>query len=319
MSGQSKLVTSVLVVPGLFKAEDLAQNEFSSVLYSWLKRSQSQESNDFFYPLIMRLFGYDDYITRYDWASLRARHDNLDRGRYWLCADPIHLSVDVAHVYSLGNAYFELTLDEAQAYIDYLNQHLPLGSSLCLGNHPLQWYINLDKYYQFDLFPPDCIFGKTLVDKMPKGPDSAFALSLYNDIQMLLYGCDLNHQRRLAGRPTIDALWLWGAGKKIGPSSNCSWSQVVSNNDIILELAKLNDIDCISLIENQTDLADLFTQNGSILIVDDRYQFIDSAQKPYHFFSPKWLKNIKELYPGNSKRYVQEKGVITFLRRVLSI
>ena len=294
---KSKSFKRTLVIPGLFQSEDLVQAEGALPLSAWLKKSTAFDAHDSFYALIMQLFGYDDYDVSYDWASLRAEH--------CLCADPIHLNVDVVHVYSLGNTYLDLTLEEAQCYIDYLNPHLPGGLSLRVANNSLEWILVSDTSYQIDVCAPDGIFGKTLMDKMPQGADVAVILSLFNDIQMLLYGCDLNHQRRLAGRPTIDALWLWGAGQKIVPSSHCPWDLIVSNNNMVLELARLNHVKTIKL----TDHVDFSSQDGSILIIDDRY----------HSVSPDWLQSINVLYPGNGKRYVQKRSLLNLLRQVLLI
>lgn len=318
MLRQLRPFNHTLLIPGLLPFDDFSQVEFSSVLSAWLKASVSHAAPYFFYSLVMQLFGYAG-TAYYDWASLRVSREHFSEQGFWLCADPIHLSVDVAHVYSLGNAYFDLTLEEAAQYIDYLNQHLPVGCALRLGHHPLQWYLVSDQCYQFEVCPPEGIFGKTLLDKMPQGSDRAVLLALFNDIQMLLYGCDLNHRRRLSGRPTIDALWLWGSGKKIDLNSACPWGQVISNNDIVLELATLNHIDAIPLT-GKTDLTILLAQKKATLIVDDQYQFRDLAQKPYLSFSAKWLKYINELYPGNGKKYIQKKlGIWQLWQRILSI
>ena len=294
---QLKSFNSTLVIPGLFQSENLIQTEGASPLSAWLKTSTVSDAHDSFYQLILQLFGYDNCNAQYNWASLRAPQ--------CICADPIPVNVDIAHVYSLGNTYLDLTLEEAQCYIDYLNPQLPSGLSLQVGDNPLQWHLVTDKNYQFEVCAPDGVFGKTLVDKMPQGPDAGVMLALFNDIQMLLYSSELNQQRRLAGRPTIDALWLWGVGQQIIPSVNCRWDLVISTNDMVLELARLNHVKTLKL----TDDVNLSVARGSILIIDDRYQGV----------APDWLQSVHVLYPGNGKRYVQKRSLLNLLRQVLLI
>ena len=106
-----------ILMPGLLKSKEQIQRTRAPQLYKWFCKSRHHEVAFSYYPLLLELFHYPK--GDYDLARLRAQVDGLDASAYWLCADPIHLGVDVAHVYSLGNAYFNFSLDDLVRYISH--------------------------------------------------------------------------------------------------------------------------------------------------------------------------------------------------------
>ncbi|PHQ82462.1 MAG: hypothetical protein COB66_00145 [Coxiella sp. (in: Bacteria)] len=296
---------STVVVPNLFESIDSLQVDLAPALARWLKTARFEPASIAFYELIMQLFGYPQ--ASYNVAQLRAVQDGLAADKLWLCADPLALAIDVAHIYSIGNAYLALTRDEAEAYAAYLNASLPDGIELYVADS-LRWYLSLQTPCHEDTYEPSAILGKTLVDKMPKGT----LRQLYNEIQMLLHTCDLNQARRRADKPTIDALWLWGSGEQVQPQSSCAWQHVVSNDPIVYALAALNGVP-----NNEWSETPLEKARGVAgqLLVDARFQCVDLAEFSYRHFSQGAVRFLETLYPGHGRSYARQN----WLRRMFKM
>ena len=280
-----------LMMPGLLESRaKLAKNQ-APALAAWLRKATERVVAEDYYELLLQQFGYP--AGDYQLAQLRAIADGLDPQRHWLCADPLHLAVDVAHIYSLGNAYLELSMEEVSAVVEDINKLLD-NSVRLVAVHPLRWYLELTEEWHFSCVSPQQLLGKTLVDKMPEGRDALPVKSLFNEIQMLLYGHEVNQQRRQQQRPTLDGVWFWGAGKPLAPLTTCDWDGVISDDPIVCELARLNNICLYSEADKP---------RGKILLVDVQYQFQDVADVHYAKFEFNRLANVKRLFIGNGLAY----------------
>lgn len=289
--------TYTMVIPGLMPSREHVDDP---ALSHWLAASKEERAPESYYAVLMQLFGYPEAL--YNFAKLRAVYDGLDATAHWICADPVHLGVDVAHVYSLGNAYLDLSQQDVSAYVDMLNSQLQ-GRFELHAPHPLRWYIKLDRRWEADCRFLDEILAKTIVDKLPQGPDALPATLLFNELQMLLHNASLNVQRRQQAQPTVDALWLWGLGRDIPRLQSAHWDCVQTNDVLALALARLNRIKTAALSE--------YVQ-GNVLFVDTQYQFKDSSEQRFQQVSD----HLKKLYVGNGLAYVKRsaQGCFSFLR-----
>ncbi len=276
-----------LVLPGVIQSRDQAGANCTGELAKWLARSKEERVCASYYDLLLTFFHYP--LQRYDFANVRAQFDGLDSQAHWLCADPIHLGVDVAHIYSLGNAYLDFCPDELTEYIDTLNQYLPSGLEL-VAPHPLRWYLKLEAKWDIECAYPDEILAKTILDKLPRGKDARHAITIFNELQMLLHEHPCNRRRRQQGEPTLDALWLWGAGKSLPRQSGLAWDCVQSNDALALALAKHNHI-------NDTDLTQ--SVSGNVLFIDTRYLFQDASEARHCVLN----KSVHKIYIGNGLAY----------------
>lgn len=151
-------------------------------------------------------------------AALRHGGENLDAddntllAANWLCADPAHLRLQQEHIVLADADYLEPDTAEATAVIADLNRTFAdLGEFS--APHPQRWYLRLHQTLPQSLTslpPPSAAVGRTLAASLPADAGSAPLRQLLNELQMFLHAHPINVARAAAGRPAINALWLWG-------------------------------------------------------------------------------------------------------------
>jgi hypothetical protein len=75
-------------------------------------------------------------------------------------------------------------------------------------------------------------------DLLPRGAGARRALALLTGMQLALHGHALNQAREARGQPTINSVWLWGAGRLPG-SAHAPWQSVCSDDPLAAGLARL--------------------------------------------------------------------------------
>jgi hypothetical protein len=124
-------------------------------------------------------------------------------------ADPVGLKVDWMHVYMLGNQHLQLSEQETQAYLKFINAHLQSYSLELAAHSNRRWYLkDVEADQCLSVNPNKCI-GQSLVRLLPENHQQKFWLQLFNEIQMVLYQCEMNQQRMQRNEPTVDAIWFW--------------------------------------------------------------------------------------------------------------
>lgn len=208
-------------------------------------RRVSGQSDQGFYQLIMRLFGYSN--VNYNYAQLRAVYHGLDPEVSWLCADPLRLTLDVAQAYAAtaeGWQFDQAQLDECVAY---LNSQLE-GGYRVYAPTSTAWYLACPKPLSISVDAPLDFCGQSLLSHLPQGADGLQAVKLFNELQMLLHSYG-----QLSG---VDALWLWGGGEVITPQKLVPWQSVISSDSTVLALADLHQITHYKF-DAETDLSRL--------------------------------------------------------------
>ena len=135
------------------------------------------------------------------------------RDAAWLCADPAWVEPDMSGARLLACGQMQLSPAEAEALAQPL---MPLfeeqGMQLDLTT-PDHWHLRLPPGMAVPDFPaPERALGENLLQHLPQGPEGRRWRILQNDLQVALHQHPLNAQRRAAGRPPVNSLWLWGAG-----------------------------------------------------------------------------------------------------------
>ena len=64
---------------------------------------------------------------------------------------------------------------------------------------------------------PEAMVGRSPRGFEPTGPDGPRLRRLMSEIEMWLFDCATNRERRTAARPPISGLWLWGGGATDAP------------------------------------------------------------------------------------------------------
>ena len=65
--------------------------------------------------------------------------------------------------------------------------------------------------------PTDAARGNSVDALLPQGADALLVHGWVNEIQMLLHEHPINTAREARGAPTVNSLWLWGAGHLVQP------------------------------------------------------------------------------------------------------
>ncbi|WP_291994282.1 hypothetical protein [Candidatus Accumulibacter sp. ACC003] len=135
----------------------------------------------------------------------------------WLCADPVHLRLHQERLILADGGSLAIALDEAQAIAGELNRQFADVGTFHVATAD-RWYLQLAADFDvgdlshFDVLPLSLVTGRRVGRQLPETPQARALRQLLNEVQMVLHGQAANEQREESGRPTINSLWLWGAG-----------------------------------------------------------------------------------------------------------
>ncbi len=177
-------------------------------------------------------------------AAVGREADRGDAGSHaWLRADPVHVRPDLngARLLAHGGA-MQVEPADVEALMPALK---PLfGDAGVALDAPVteRWYLRLPPGTVLPGFsPPDAALGAELLEHMPGGdsrsPEARRWRSLLSEVQVLLHNHPRNAMRQAAGRPAINSLWFWGAGR-LPTEVRCTYRHVMSEDDTWLAFAK---------------------------------------------------------------------------------
>ncbi|SMB26824.1 conserved protein of unknown function [Sterolibacterium denitrificans] len=179
---------------------------------------------------LCQAFGIDDEQPPY--AALRrlgeqsadadANAADQHTDHYWICADPVHLSIEKRRM-TLGENTAPASSEELQAIAAALQPLLAeceYADTLGIrAFHPAaagHAYLQLARLPAIDTTPPSLASGYESLQ--PQGAEAGPWRRLLNHVQMLLHALPCNAQRSARNLPPLNSLWLWGAGRL--PASN---------------------------------------------------------------------------------------------------
>ena len=144
----------------------------------------------------------------------------------WARADPVHLRLMRDHVVLVPSAGFELSASEASALCDALNRHF--GGLKFTACEPRRWCVTPAEAIES---PNPLELAGRVID--PRGSTAP----LLNEVQMVLHAHPINEAREARGEPTVNSLWLWGAGS--AKHARCDWQSVAADDPAVLGAARL--------------------------------------------------------------------------------
>lgn len=132
---------------------------------------------------------------------------------YWLRADPVHLVLMRDRIVLADSASLTLSREEADALAAAIGRHF--GAELDLQPlHPQRWYLQLPAAPVLTTTPPSVAIGRDVEPLQPQGDDARAFRARLNELQMLLHGHPVNEAREARGKLPVNALWLWGGGRR---------------------------------------------------------------------------------------------------------
>lgn len=165
--------------------------------------------------LLATTWGVDPAAAPY--AALRLAGAGIDPGdAIWMGADPAHLRFVGESLVLADPREIEIAGDEAARLVAALNESFAdLGefSATTAG----EWHLRLPDPPQIATHPMSQALGRNIEAWLPDGQQRSAWRRTMNEIQMLLHGHPVNAAREAAGKPPINTVWLWGAGRLDAP------------------------------------------------------------------------------------------------------
>lgn len=139
--------------------------------------------------------------------------DGLQAGEaYWLCADPVHLSIERDQLILTESSTFSLSQAESDNLISALNNHFSHDGLHFFAPHPMRWYLRLDTPPAMATQTLMQTAGHNIHPRLPRGQDELRWRALINEVQMLLFEHPVNVAREHRGEAPINSVWPWGGG-----------------------------------------------------------------------------------------------------------
>ena len=160
-------------------------------------------------------------------------------GECWVRADPVHLRLLRDRLIVVPPAAFALSGAEADALVEALNQHFGEGLVLQVLE-PGRWCARLDLQLASHASSPLDAAGRDVDLAIGAGGEAGKRwAALLNEAQMLLHAHQVNADRKARGEPTVNSLWLWGAGTAPRVAAS-RWRSVSADDPVARGLARLS-------------------------------------------------------------------------------
>ena len=191
----------------------LREGQFSSKLQRYFARAEHSRR-----PRTGRTAQLQEYFRTNsgDWpiaAILRQHQTNDCKRRYWLRADPVHISPDLSTARLLACEQFGLSESEAEHFFQTLQPIVEQAGYLLSRSDSNTWYISAPQQLTATLFAePSQAMGDNIMNHLPSGEGAAAWIRLMNETQIVLHADPINRQRRAQAKLPINSLWFWGAG-----------------------------------------------------------------------------------------------------------
>ncbi len=183
----------------------------------------------------------DDYAIRCNLVTLSDEENYADKTMVDYCSD-------------------DISTEEADELIKFLQQHLPEGISLYTGvsyRHCLVW--NNASPDIGELTPPHDISGRKVTEYLPDPDKAGVLLDLMKKSYDLLKDHPVNQARVARGKRPANSMWLWGQGRKAQLEAfevkNGVKGAVISAVDLIKGIGILAKMDVIE-VEGATGYID---------------------------------------------------------------
>ena len=259
------------LVPALFDAPRSHRiSETAPALAKLIARGSAvKDTTDSMEAWLARQFGYVTDSADLPFAAVASRAETMAdaSARYWLRADPVHLSVNRDRVVLLDAGQLDITIAESTALVAALQAHFKSDGLNCYGPHPQRWYITSDSPIALRTQPVSAVRGRSIADHWFAGADRALWQARLSEMQMLLHAHPVNDVREAADQLPINGVWLWGAGELPSGGKNI-YSRIIASDVLSAGFASLSATRRIE--SSQFRWADLSpAETGNTLVVID--------------------------------------------------
>ena len=131
-----------------------------------------------------------------------------------IAADPVLLRAEQDRLLMLHADSLSIGEDEAQALVAHLNSFYAADGWRFEAPATDQWFLFVEDESSLQAQPLSVAVGHNINNRLPSGKICGRAGTVViNEIQMLLHDTHVNQAREADGRPPVNGVWLWGAGR----------------------------------------------------------------------------------------------------------
>lgn len=183
---------------------------------------------------------------------------------FWIRADPVQMVADRDSLVMIPPQDLANSLEESEALFALFNQHFREdGVQLEWGSHQ-DWYCRLPQAIDLKTTNLADAAYQNVNHLYPQGTAARYWHQLINETQMLFYTHPVNEARRDQGRPEINSLWFWGAGKlDTGQMVSREGVTIWSDNLYLNGLAKLTQAKSQVAVKNNQAWSNLASKSRS--------------------------------------------------------
>lgn len=191
-------------------------------------------------------------------ALTRNLDANDGEGALWLRADPAFISPDIngarmlAHGEALG-----LDAEDTRQLLPALKPLFGDAGFPIDAPHPSRWYLRLPVESKLPEFaPPEDVLGDDLFAHLPQGDAGRRWRALLTEAQVILHQHPWNAWRLGQGKPSVNSLWFWGAGR-LPDFVRTPFKQIKGNDALLRGLAKMAGVSAGAVGDDVDALVDL--------------------------------------------------------------
>lgn len=157
---------------------------------------------------------------------------------WWVRADPVHLAAGSGGVILTAHSRLAVTPAEAARMGTELSAVARAHGVRFEAPQPQRWYIAAQSPQRLCTHNLNDVFGHSIEDRLPGGPDAAAWTALMTEMQTVLHASIVNRERAERGALEVNAVWLWGAGTA-PPRVGGGWGHVWSDDALAVGLGRL--------------------------------------------------------------------------------
>jgi hypothetical protein len=196
-------------------------------------------------------------------------HGLPHEGRYWTCADPVHLRVGRDDFTLQDAATVALDKSEADAFIESLNRHFHDRGYRFVAPSPTHWYLSTPTPLTVTTMSVNSACGRAVDALRPTGPDALGLQALVNEVQMLLHEHPVNAHREQLGSAVINSVWPWGGGESL-PVTRPKLTELYADEPLARGLAQIADVAVRPVPDRFANLLSIDRPRGIVWVVLNR-------------------------------------------------
>lgn len=151
------------------------------------------------------------------WDLMRIFGQTPDSG-YWFTFQPVHIHIARDHLVLTDQRRLDIHEEDSRALFDIAATSCSEAGLTLLYGDTVTWFLRADAWSGLQTATVDAACGHNIDIWMPTGEFARAWRKLQNEIQMLWYAHDINIQREMQGKKTVNSVWISGGAQGVNAS-----------------------------------------------------------------------------------------------------